>query len=131
MPVAEFVEKPDARRAAQFVASGDYLWNSGMFLFRARRYLDELARHAPEIRRSLRARLQRSPSATSISPACRPDVFAECPSDSIDYAVMEKTDAAVVMPLDCGWSDVGSWSSLQDALPGDAQQQRHTWRRDR
>ncbi len=119
VPVAEFVEKPDAERAAQFVASGEYLWNSGMFLFSARRYLDELARHAPAIREACGrafAAATRDLDFTRLPS----DLFAECPSDSIDYAVMEKTDAAAVIPLAAGWSDVGSWASLKDALPGDA-----------
>ena len=119
VPVAEFVEKPDAARAAQFVASGEYLWNSGMFLFSARRYLEELEKHAPEMRQACArafAAATRDLDFTRLSV----DVFAGCPSDSIDYAVMEKTDAAAVIPLSAGWSDVGSWASLKDALPGDA-----------
>ena len=119
VPVAEFVEKPDAARAAEFVASGEYLWNSGMFLFSARRYLEELARHAPAMAQACGrafAGATRDLDFTRV-PA---DLFAPCPSDSIDYAVMEKTDAAAVVPLAAGWSDVGSWASLKDALPGDA-----------
>jgi mannose-1-phosphate guanylyltransferase/mannose-6-phosphate isomerase len=118
VPVAEFVEKPDMERAGQFVASGEYLWNSGMFLFSARRYLDELAKHAPRIRdacgRSFTA-ATRDLDFTRLPM----ELFADCPSDSIDYAVMEETDAAAVVPLAAGWSDVGSWASLKDALPGD------------
>jgi len=124
VPVAEFVEKPDAGRAAQFLASGEYLWNSGMFLFSARRYLDELARHAPAMREVCGRAFsgaRRDLDFTRL-PA---DVFAECPSDSIDYAVMEKTDAAAVIPLAAGWSDVGSWASLKDALPGDERHNVH------
>jgi mannose-1-phosphate guanylyltransferase / mannose-6-phosphate isomerase len=120
VPVAEFVEKPDAARAAAFVQSGEYLWNSGMFLFSARRYLEELARLAPAIREACRS-LWPARRATSTSRGCRGRLFAACPSDSIDYAVMEKTDAAAVIPLDAGWSDVGSWASLQDALPATAE----------
>jgi mannose-1-phosphate guanylyltransferase/mannose-6-phosphate isomerase len=119
VPVVEFVEKPDAERAAQFLASGEYLWNSGMFLFSARRYLEELAKHAPQVLDACSrafAASRRDLDFTRL-PA---DLFAECPSDSIDYAVMEKTDSAAVMPLAAGWSDVGSWASLKDALPGDA-----------
>ena len=118
LPVAAFVEKPDAERAAAFVASGDYLWNSGMFLFSARRYLEELARLAPEIHEACERAFgaaQRDLDFTRLPT----EAFAACPSDSIDYAVMEKTDAAMVMPLEAGWSDVGSWASLQDALPCD------------
>ena len=124
VPVAEFVEKPDAGRAAQFLASGEYLWNSGMFLFSARRYLDELARHAPAMREACGRAFSGARSDLDFTrlPA---DVFAECPSDSIDYAVMEKTDAAAVIPLAAGWSDVGSWASLKDALPGDERHNVH------
>jgi mannose-1-phosphate guanylyltransferase/mannose-6-phosphate isomerase len=118
--VAEFVEKPDAETAARYVASGDYYWNSGMFMFRARAFLAELRAHAPAIL----AACERSVAAATRDldftrlPAAE---FDACPSDSIDYAVMEKTHAAVVVPLSAGWSDVGSWSALQDALPTDAQ----------
>ena len=118
-PIAEFVEKPDAARAAQYLASGDYLWNSGMFLFGARRYLDELARYAPAMLEATTAALGAATHDLDFLrlPAAE---FARCPSDSIDYAVMEKTQDAVVVPLDAGWSDVGSWSALHAALPADA-----------
>jgi mannose-1-phosphate guanylyltransferase/mannose-6-phosphate isomerase len=118
--VAQFIEKPPLDLAQQFVASGDYYWNSGMFVFKAERYLAELAAFAPDI-------LQ---AATAAFKAARTDLdfvridkaeFANCRSESIDYAVMEKTKHALVLPLDVGWSDVGSWSSLFDALPADEQ----------
>jgi mannose-1-phosphate guanylyltransferase/mannose-6-phosphate isomerase len=118
--IARFVEKPDVALAREFLASGDYLWNSGMFLFRARRYLDELQRHAPDVAAACAAAYgaaQRDLDFTRIGAR----LFAACRSDSIDYAVMEKTADAVVVPLDAGWSDVGSWSSLHDALPQDAE----------
>jgi mannose-1-phosphate guanylyltransferase/mannose-6-phosphate isomerase len=117
-PIAQFVEKPDLERAKGFVAAGDYYWNSGMFLFKARRYLDELARFAPEIDAVCRKAFE---SASRDLDFTRIDAsqFESCPSDSIDYAVMEKTADAVVVPLDAGWSDVGSWSSLYEALPAD------------
>jgi len=117
-PVAEFVEKPDRATAEQYVKSGDYYWNSGMFMFRARAYLDELKRHAPAMLEACEKAVtsaSRDLDFTRLSG----EAFAACPSDSIDYAVMEKTDLAVVVPLDAGWSDVGSWSALQDALPRD------------
>jgi mannose-1-phosphate guanylyltransferase/mannose-6-phosphate isomerase len=119
-PVQQFVEKPDAATAQQYVASGDYYWNSGMFMFSARAYLTELKRHAPAM---LSACEDAVAAATRDLDFTRlpKDEFGACPSDSIDYAVMEKTDAAVVVPLDAGWSDVGSWSALQDALPRDGQ----------
>ncbi len=117
--IADFVEKPDTAKATAFVAAGDYYWNSGMFLFRARRFLAELAQFAPTIARSVAAV---SVTATHDMDFTRFDakVFEDCPSDSIDYAVMEKTHDAVVIPLDAGWSDVGSWSSLHDAIERDA-----------
>jgi mannose-1-phosphate guanylyltransferase/mannose-6-phosphate isomerase len=118
-PIERFVEKPDLERAKQFVASGDYFWNSGMFLFSARRFLEELAKHAPDIA----ATCQRA-SETAVRDAdfTRIDagVFSACRSDSIDYAVMEKTRDAVMVPLDAEWNDVGSWTALHDIMPADA-----------
>jgi mannose-1-phosphate guanylyltransferase/mannose-6-phosphate isomerase len=118
-PIAQFIEKPDAARAEQFLAAGGYYWNSGMFLFRADRFLEELARHAPDILKSTRAALA---GAAPDLDFVRVDAvaFQDCRSDSIDYAVMEKTQDAVVVPLAAGWSDVGSWSALHEALPADA-----------
>ncbi len=118
--VAAFVEKPDAANAAQFVASGDYLWNSGMFLLPAQGYLDELRRLDPAM---LAACERAYGSAARDLDFTRLDreAFEGCRSDSIDYAVMEKTDRAAVVPLAAGWSDVGSWASLQDALPADSE----------
>jgi mannose-1-phosphate guanylyltransferase / mannose-6-phosphate isomerase len=116
--IAQFVEKPSLERAQAFVDSGEYYWNSGMFMFHARRYLEELERWAPVISQICRAV---SDAATSDLDFIRIDAksFAACPSDSIDYAVMEKTGDAVVVPLDAGWSDVGSWSALHDASAAD------------
>jgi mannose-1-phosphate guanylyltransferase/mannose-6-phosphate isomerase len=119
-PVQQFVEKPDAAKAKAYVESGEYYWNSGMFMFRARVYLAELKRHAPAMLSACEdavAAATRDLDFTRL-PAAE---FGACPSDSIDYAVMEKTDSATVVPLDAGWSDVGSWSALQDALPRDEQ----------
>jgi mannose-1-phosphate guanylyltransferase/mannose-6-phosphate isomerase len=117
-PIAQFVEKPDLERARQFIASGEYFWNSGMFLFGARRFLDELKMHAPDI-----ADVCARASATAVREKdfTRVDeaVFASCRSDSVDYAVMEKTRDAVMMPLDAGWNDVGSWAALHEVLPAD------------
>jgi mannose-1-phosphate guanylyltransferase / mannose-6-phosphate isomerase len=118
-PIARFVEKPDLERAQQFIASGDYFWNSGMFLFGARRFLDELARLAPDIAdvcARASAGALRDKDFTRVDEA----VFASCRSDSVDYAVMEKTRDAVMVPLDAGWNDVGSWAALHDVLPADA-----------
>jgi len=117
-PVAEFIEKPPLDVAQQFVASGDYFWNSGMFVFKASRYLAELGALAPEILEACRAAFEAAKTDLDFVRIDK-SAFSRCPSDSIDYAVMEKTRAAVVLPLDAGWSDVGSWASLFDALPAD------------
>jgi mannose-1-phosphate guanylyltransferase/mannose-6-phosphate isomerase len=116
--IARFVEKPSAEKAAQFLKSGDYYWNSGMFMFRARRYLQELTRFAPEIAKVCESAATAAQSDLDFT---RVDakVFESCPSDSIDYAVMEKTSDALVVPLDAGWSDVGSWAALHDACEAD------------
>jgi mannose-1-phosphate guanylyltransferase/mannose-6-phosphate isomerase len=109
--VAEFVEKPDLATAQKYVESGDYYWNSGMFLFRASVFLAELERHAPQMLAACRqawAGRQADLDFTRLEAAA----FAACPADSIDYAVMEKTAKAAVIPLNAGWSDVGSWSAL-------------------
>ncbi|WP_166423716.1 mannose-1-phosphate guanylyltransferase/mannose-6-phosphate isomerase [Paraglaciecola sp. 20A4] len=109
--VAEFVEKPDLETAQQYVDSGNYFWNSGMFLFKASRYLQELEKYAPDMLDICkRAIATETPDLEFVRVDA--DIFATCPDDSIDYAVMEKTDSAAVVPLDAGWSDVGSWSSL-------------------
>jgi mannose-1-phosphate guanylyltransferase/mannose-6-phosphate isomerase len=117
--ISRFVEKPSLERAQQFLQSGDYLWNSGMFMFRAGRYLQELERFAPQMARVCRSAFE---TAKSDLDFMRIDAktFELCPSDSIDYAVMEKTSDAIVVPLDAGWSDVGSWSALHDACEADA-----------
>jgi mannose-1-phosphate guanylyltransferase len=116
--VDKFVEKPSRENAQEYLNSGEYYWNSGMFLFKASRYLDELKKHSPDI--------------FDICKSCTDHVEADldfirinekkftlCPSDSIDYAVMEKTSEAVVVPIDAGWSDIGSWSSLWDICKKD------------
>ncbi len=118
-PVAKFVEKPDLATAEGFLAEGGYRWNAGIFLFRADRYLEELERHAPEILSACRAAMD---GAAADLDFIRPDAeaFLACPSDSIDYAVMEKCDRAAVAPCDLGWSDIGSWSQLWDVGEKDA-----------
>jgi mannose-1-phosphate guanylyltransferase/mannose-6-phosphate isomerase len=117
--VAEFVEKPDAKTAGSYVSSGDYYWNSGMFMFRAGRYIDELRANRADI---VAACVQALAQAKDDLDFVRVDQasFEACPSDSIDYAVMEHTKDAWVVPLDAGWSDVGSWTSLHDASDHDA-----------
>ena len=111
MPVAEFVEKPDRETAEGYVASGNYFWNSGMFLFRADRYLEELEIHAPAIFEASGAALEQAATDLDFLRLERGS-FEACPSDSIDYAVMERTSRAAVVPLDAGWNDVGAWSAL-------------------
>ena len=117
--IARFVEKPSLQRAQQFLQSGDYLWNSGMFMFRAGRYMQELERFAPQIARVCRSAFEAAQSDLDFM-RIDANIFERCPSDSIDYAVMEKTSDAVVVPLDAGWSDVGSWSALHEASDADA-----------
>ena len=116
--VAAFVEKPDADTAQSYIDSGDYFWNSGMFAFKAGCFLRELEKFNPQIldvcRRAL-AEAKIDFDFTRLDKA----IFSSCPSDSIDYAVMEKTDKAAVIPLDAGWNDVGSWSALWDVTSKD------------
>ncbi|WP_337878957.1 mannose-1-phosphate guanylyltransferase/mannose-6-phosphate isomerase [Rheinheimera sp.] len=117
--VGQFVEKPKQQVAEQYLASGDYYWNSGMFLFRASVYLQQLKQFRPDIYAACeQAMAEVTPDLDFIR--INSEAFLACPDDSVDYAVMEKTDAAVVVPLDAGWSDVGSWSSLWDISPKDA-----------
>ncbi|MCL1477836.1 mannose-1-phosphate guanylyltransferase/mannose-6-phosphate isomerase [Marinobacter sp. M3C] len=118
--VKRFVEKPNAAVAQEYLASGNYLWNSGMFMFGARRYLDELELYRPDILAACRLALAGS---SCDAPFTRVDAiaFAACPDESIDYAVMEHTDSAVVVPLDAGWSDIGAWSSLWDVSDKDSE----------
>ena len=118
--VARFVEKPDLDTARKFLASGNFFWNSGMFVFKAEVYLDELQRHRPDIYQAAKMAWEHS---THDLDFCRLDEkeFAACPSESIDYAVMEHTKAAAMVTVDIGWSDIGSWSSLADVSAHDAQ----------
>ena len=109
--VERFVEKPDADTAAAYVASGDYFWNSGMFLFRASVYLAELERHQPAMLAACRDALAKARRDEDFVRLDKP-AFSASPSDSIDYAVMEKTAEAAVLPIDAGWNDVGSWAAL-------------------
>jgi mannose-1-phosphate guanylyltransferase/mannose-6-phosphate isomerase len=120
VPVAAFVEKPDAETAATYVAGGQHFWNSGMFLFSAAAYLRELSEKSPKIHENVAKSAEKiekdmnflRPGATA---------FLASPADSIDYAVMEKTDAAMMVPLDAGWSDVGSWEALAAVCAADAE----------
>jgi mannose-1-phosphate guanylyltransferase len=119
--VDAFVEKPDAKTAEQYLQSGEYLWNSGMFLFRADAYLAELKTFAPAIYDACAAAHQSAKREYGFI-NLNPEAFLACPEDSIDYAVMEKTKKALVVPMDAGWSDVGSWSALWELAEKDANQ---------
>lgn len=118
--VAEFVEKPDLSTAQDYLSSGNYLWNSGMFLFKASRYLEELQKFRPDIY-DICQKAFASAKADLDFIRVDKDIFASCPDESVDYAVMEKTKDAVVIPMDAGWSDVGSWSSLWEVNKKDSQ----------
>jgi len=117
--VAQFVEKPNVEMAERYVVSGEYEWNSGMFLFGARCFLDELDKHAPDVARAARATYATSSRDLDFV-RLDADTMSTSPDISIDYAVMEKTDRAVVVPVDCNWSDIGSWSALWQASEKDA-----------
>jgi len=116
--IDQFVEKPDAPTAQRYVASGEYYWNSGMFMFRASAVLNELRAHAPEIYDACAHAYTGAKRDLDFTRLPTKE-FSACPSNSFDYAVMEKTQHGVVVPLDAGWSDVGSWSALHEAIPGD------------
>ncbi|MCJ8320362.1 MAG: mannose-1-phosphate guanylyltransferase/mannose-6-phosphate isomerase [Colwellia sp.] len=116
--VNKFVEKPELATAIDYVDSGEFYWNSGMFVFKAKRYLEELKKFRPDIYQACEK------STTNMNAdmdflRIDNDAFSACPEESIDYAVMEKTDSAVVVPLDAGWNDVGSWSALWSELDKD------------
>ncbi len=115
--VAEFVEKPDLETAQRYLAEGNYLWNSGMFVFRCSAYLAALAEFAPDMLAGCRATMAAASRDHGVH--LDPDSFAATPANSIDYTVMERTSKAVVVPLDAGWSDVGSWTALWDIAARD------------
>jgi mannose-1-phosphate guanylyltransferase/mannose-6-phosphate isomerase len=117
--VQRFVEKPDAATAQSYLDAGDYEWNSGMFLFKAARFLEELQQHAPAMHAASKAAFD---GAQADLDFVRVDktAFAACPGDSIDYAVMEKTSRAAVVPVSCAWSDIGSWDALWATSERDA-----------
>lgn len=118
--VKRFVEKPDIDTAEDYLASGGYYWNSGMFLFSAQSYLEELERFQPAMVEACRAALAGASQDLDFT-RLDAEAFKVCPSDSIDYAVMERTERAAVVPLEAGWSDIGSWSALWDVKEHDAQ----------
>lgn len=109
--VRRFVEKPDPETAERFFRSGDYLWNAGIFLFRGSTLLDILGRLQPELAQGL--------EEIAAAPERLDELYAKLPSDSIDYAVMEKLEGIATLPLDCGWSDLGSWAALDEVLARD------------
>lgn len=117
--VEKFVEKPNLDIANEYIASGEYYWNSGMFMFKASRYLKELEKFRPDIYECCIKSIEINDPAFNFVHIDR-KIFTSCPSDSIDYAVMEHTDDAVVVPMNAGWNDVGSWSSLWEIDDKDA-----------
>jgi mannose-1-phosphate guanylyltransferase len=117
--VDAFVEKPSRDLAAKYLSTQEYLWNSGMFLFRASKYLEELARHRPDIHAACMQSMKNTVSDLDFVRVDK-ESFLQCPSESIDYAVMEKTADAVVVPMDADWSDIGAFGALWDVLPHDA-----------
>jgi mannose-1-phosphate guanylyltransferase/mannose-6-phosphate isomerase len=118
--VERFVEKPDATRAQGFLDQGGYYWNSGIFLFSAAVFLDEMARHAPAMLAAVQSAVDEGRADLDFFRLGK-DAFGSCPADSIDYAIMEHTERAVVVPLDLVWSDVGSWDAVWDVCDKDGQ----------
>lgn len=116
--VAAFVEKPDVETAQRYIDSGDYFWNSGMFAFKAGCFLRELEKFNPQMLASCRQALAAAKTDLDFTRLDKA-IFSSCPADSIDYAVMEKTDKAAVIPMNAGWNDVGSWSALWDVTGKD------------
>jgi mannose-1-phosphate guanylyltransferase len=116
--VNEFVEKPNLATAEQYLESGDYYWNSGMFLFKASCYLAELEKYSPDILKSCQDAIDGANKESDFT-RLDTDAFLTSPADSIDYAIMEQTQLAAMVPLDAGWSDVGSWSSIWDVSEKD------------
>lgn len=116
--VEQFVEKPDLATAKAYLESGNYLWNSGMFAFKAQNYLNELKNHCPDIYSACSHAMQSVDMDLDFIRIDK-ESFFDCPTESIDYAVMEKTTNAVVIAMDAGWSDVGAWSSLWEVSDKD------------
>lgn len=118
--VLRFVEKPDLEKAKEYTLSGRHYWNSGIFMFQASAYLDALEKHSPDIFAICKMAFHETLQDPDF---CRldPEIFAQCRSDSIDYAVMEKADNVVVIPMQAGWSDMGCWSAMSEMGASDAQ----------
>ena len=117
--VEEFVEKPDLQTAQAYLEQGNYLWNSGMFMFKAATLIDELATHSPEIVTSVNDAVNNAKQDLDFIRLDK-KAFESSPSDSIDYALMEKSSNVVVVPLDAQWNDIGAWSALHDIGTKDA-----------
>ncbi len=115
--VVRFTEKPDAATAEEYLRGGNHLWNAGIFIFRGTTLLDHLERFEPEIDRGL--------AAMAAAPERSAEIYPRLPSISIDYAVMERLDSIAALPLDCGWSDLGSWEALVEVLAADEGGNRH------
>ncbi|MDZ5699962.1 mannose-1-phosphate guanylyltransferase/mannose-6-phosphate isomerase [Chelativorans sp. M5D2P16] len=127
--VLRFVEKPDAQTAADYMESGRFFWNSGMFCFSAESMLKAFSAHRPDILSGARAAYlaaRRSDSSDRVVYEIDKETFAETPATSIDYAVMEKADNMACVPVDCGWSDIGSWSAVAELLEPDEKNNRAT-----
>lgn len=116
--INQFVEKPDYKTAKEYTSSGEYLWNSGMFMMPASLYIEEVEKFAPNILKYCKLALDNSQDDLLFKRLSSKD-FALCPSDSIDYAIMEKTSNAVVIPVDIGWNDIGSWDAVWQISPKD------------
>lgn len=117
--VRAFTEKPDLERAKGFLADGGYYWNAGIFMFGAGRLAEEMSRHCPDVLKASRAAVEAGIEDVDTL-RLDAEAFAACPSISFDYAVMERTDSAAVVPADIGWSDVGAWSALWEIAERDA-----------
>lgn len=118
--VESFVEKPDLDTAKSYLDDGNYYWNSGMFMFKASRYLEELEKFRPDILSAVKKSLDSAVNDLDFIRISK-EQFSLCPDDSIDYAIMEKTSDAIVVPIDAGWSDVGAWSSLWEVSDKDTE----------
>ncbi|KAB8065327.1 mannose-1-phosphate guanylyltransferase/mannose-6-phosphate isomerase [Janthinobacterium violaceinigrum] len=121
--ILEFVEKPALAQAEEYIASGDYFWNSGMFLFRASRYLEELKRFQPAVVTACRAAIAGAKSDLDFIRLDK-DAYAASPDIAVDYAVMERTSHAATVTLDAGWNDIGSWKAVLDVAQKDADNNR-------
>ena len=118
--VEAFVEKPDKQTAEEYLENGNFYWNSGMFLFKASRYLEELEKFRPDIFKACKESLEKTSTDNDFI-RLDTEKFEKCPDESVDYAVMENTEDALVVPLDAGWNDIGAWSALWEVNEKDEQ----------